>query len=370
MRLGIHWFVGAALLLSACGDDSDGDRTESVPLEDAPGALASAFCEARLRCFPAEARSLTASRCTDIFEHAVRAGGFDQTIEAVEDGKATYDAAEAGRCVDALANRPCEDLDAGELPECQATLEGTIARGDDCALDAECAGDSICEFEGSCPGTCAARLSAGEACDGENGRCADGLVCSDATDRCAEPAGEGDPCGGGVEVQCETPLICLGDDAAEDRPGECEEQEAVFTGQLGDDCEFAEGPLCEPDLSCVLEQVTAGGMLEAACRDPAEAGGDCGFALPSQCPVEQYCAGLNLGLLLDLEGTCEDLPAEGEDCGDVGLPNAAPVCAPGLTCVSGECRERRDNGQSCDSDAECWSDNCDGGGCAPTASCE
>ena len=79
-------------------------------LEDAPGALASAFCEARLRCFPAEARSLTASRCTDIFEHAVRAGGFDQTIEAVEDGKATYDAAEAGRCVDALANRAIDAL--------------------------------------------------------------------------------------------------------------------------------------------------------------------------------------------------------------------------------------------------------------------
>ncbi len=371
MKLGIHWLVGAALLLTACGDDSDGDgeSAASVPIEDAPSALAGAFCAARLRCYPLEARSITAEQCTDIFEEAVRAGGFDRTIEAVDDGTATYDATPAAAGVDALKNRPGADLDAGELPECQETLQGTVPRGDECTLDAECAGDSICEFDGSCPGTCAARLSAGDLCGGEDGRCADGLVCSDATDRCAAPAEEGDPCGGGVEVQCKSPLICLGDDTNESRAGECVEQEAIFTAAVGDDCNFREGPLCESDLSCVLEDVD-GAMLVATCREAAEENGDCGLAIPQQCPVGQYCAGLNVGLPLDLEGTCEDLPGEGEECGDSGLPNSARVCALGLTCVDGECRERRDNGQSCDADAECWSSNCDNGGCAPTASCE
>jgi hypothetical protein len=368
MKVRFVVLASVGLVSLACGSSTDPGGGGSGPtISELPAAYAEAICDTYLRCFPIVGRSFDAATCTKNQTAEIEASGFSDIEQAVDDGRATYDSSAARECLDALQALPCDEIDAGQPEACDQAIAGTTPLGEDCTLDEECEGDGICDFDAACPGTCIAKLTAGKDCNGQNSRCADGLVCSDATNKCAAPAGKGDACGGGIEVQCAAPLLCLGDDADEDPPraGECFDAADVQTEALGEPCSFiGDINLCEPDLSCVLAAVD-GATLEFECQKFVEEGEPCGVGIPSQCPTGQYCSGVTL---LALEGECADMPEAGEPCGD--SLGAASVCAAGLVCVDGECAEKRANGQSCDTDEECQSGKCDDGGCAPTVSCE
>ncbi len=355
-----------AAVLSACSD-SDYVVEPSVPLEDVPQELAKAQCDVLSRCIPFFYGALGDHCVAQVAERA-SAGTYDQVVQAVEDGRVRYDAKAAADCAEASRNLGCEELDNPNLQACQDAFEGNVPRGGECTLDEECEGNSVCVFGSSCPGTCEVRLAAGQDCGGDSGRCGGGLICSAETKRCIEPAALGAECAENGR-ECASPLFCKTADG--ETVGECVTQESVFTEEEGGACDFLNSKLCQSGLSCV---VTGVGIveqqlkLEFECRPPVDQGEPCGVGIPSQCSAGQYCAGINAGEA-DLEGTCEVLPEAGEPCADAGLGEAG-VCALDAFCDGDACRALRNNGESCSDDAECWSENCVGGGCAPASGCE
>lgn len=351
-------WLSCALLLAACGSDSFRTQDPGIPLEEVPGELAETLCERQIACSPlVEILVGSAEQCAAEWEKRIRQSSFDSMIDAVDDGRVTYDGRQAEACLDAWENVECVELHLD--PEaCSTVFTGSVPRGGECVIDQECEGDSICSFDDSCPGACTSRLAAGEVCDGNDDRCAEGLVCSEATDRCARPGAEGDPCGGGVEAQCAGALYCQGEDDATDTPGECVPQEEVFAGAEGESCSFDDGALCGPGLSCVFEGEGDGFV----CRRPNE-DGSCRLGFPAQCAVGEYCEGIDVaGGVVD--GTCAPLPGANEPCAQ-GL-----FCATGHVCREAECRALRENGQTCQANLECYSGYCVDGGCAPSVACE
>jgi hypothetical protein len=138
---------------------------------------------------------------------------------------------------------------------------------------------------------------------------------------------------------------------------------------VGEPCDPSGGKLCEDELSCVLTG-QAGGVLEWECRAPATSGGSCGVGLPEDCPDGEYCP-----LLLEiLAGTftakCQPLPKAGEACATRPLDALMPRCEPYARCGADlKCSELRDLGQSCASDAVCYSGRCADGACEPAHAC-
>lgn len=355
--------LALAALVAGCGSDFEtaGPRVE---LDDVPGELAGAVCERQLACSPFVAVLLGSEEvCATEWENRIRQGGYDAIIEAVEEERTQYDAEKAAACLEAWRDTDCADLHA-EPEVCREVFRGAVPRGGECTLDQECSGDSICSFAEACPGTCTARLAAGEVCDGSDERCARGLVCSEATDRCAQPGGEGDACGGGVEAQCAGTLQCAGEQSLRGTPGVCTAPEKVFALEEGESCDLEAGQLCGVGLSCVIE--LSGEGAQFVCRAPRD-DGNCNAGFPAQCPPGAYCAGIDLegG---DVEGTCTPLPEVNEPCveGQVQLQS----CAPGLSCIEGTCRAFRNNGQSCRINFECYSGYCADGGCAAPNVCD
>jgi hypothetical protein len=354
--------------LPACSD-SDYVVEPSVPLEDVPEELASAQCEVLSRCAPSFYSSL-GDFCVPQFTERANAGTYDQIVQAVDDGRVRYDAKAAADCAEATRNLACDELDNPNLEACQNAFEGDVPRGGECTLDEECEGNNVCVFGSTCPGTCEQRLAAGQDCGGDDNRCGAGLVCSEETKRCIEPAGLGAECDDSGK-ECATPLFCKIPDG--ETVGECVTQGSVFTEDEGEACDFLNNNLCKTGLSCVVAEVDIDIVeqsfdLQFQCRAPAKLGETCGVGVPGQCDAGQFCAGIKLGEE-DVEGTCEELPGDGQPCADAGLGEAG-VCALDAFCDGDTCRALRDNGESCSVDAQCWSENCLNGGCAPASGCQ
>lgn len=117
----------------------------------------------------------------EAFERALAAacelqgGGLTQRrASALEAGTATFRKPEAARCLSFLEEHPCrhgsgDGLLAGlalRLPGVwRAAYAGTLAPGEDCGDDVECAGDSFCGTENDAmTTTCKARRPAGTLC--------------------------------------------------------------------------------------------------------------------------------------------------------------------------------------------------------------
>src|SRR5690606_10816246 len=182
-RLACVGWMGVFLL--SCGGKGDfvSQEPDSLALEELPGALAAEICDAYFRCFPFYGAAFgSVDDCAERIEDQFVASSFYLIEDAVDEERVGYDGAQAERCLDALAEADCADIDLRNLEACDTVFEGTVERGDACTINEECVGQSICSFEDSCPGTCADLLMAGEACV-ENDQCESGLVCSEATAR-------------------------------------------------------------------------------------------------------------------------------------------------------------------------------------------
>lgn len=367
MKNWVCW-MGLFSAIGCGGSDEEFTSNDQPDLElsDAPAALSEAVCDALFRCIPLQGAFLgSVEQCAEIFRAEFTAASFNMIEDAVEEERVVYDQEAAQGCLDALDSADCSAIDLRYIDECNDVFTGTVERGDDCTLDEECSGESFCLFEGSCPGACSGLLSAGEGCV-EDEHCEPGLVCSEATARCVAPSDEGQSCGMG-QPQCAQPFLCLGEDEDAGEPGVCVAAEQAFSRTEGEDCVFIgdDPALCQEGLACRIEDINATDGIVAVCREMVQAGDECGLALPSMCESGHYCEGIDLEAG-ELSGTCAPLPESGDDCADALFT----PCQIGLICLDGTCTERKNNGQSCEIDTECQSDNCVDGGCAPLSPCD
>ena len=350
---------------AAAGNPSSG----GVALGDLPEAYADAYCAVLARCEGVFYDLITAYEdCSRVTAERLRQAGLDALSQAVDEGRVEYHPEKVPACLDAVRTRACDELDVRGLAECEAAVTGNAAEGEPCELNEECAGSLMCETGEKCPGTCVERYTAGIACTADDD-CADGLVCSTVTRHCVAPAQTGEPCEGGVEAQCEAGLFCGGADAEKMQPGTCAPLSAVTLGKLGQACDPAGGKLCASGLSCVLAGMN-GDALTWECQTKAASGGSCGAGLPEDCPDGEYCPLLFEIFQGTFSSTCVPLPKAGESCATRPLDAIMPRCEPYARCGADlKCIALRDLGQSCTSDAVCYSGRCANGACEPAHAC-
>ncbi len=366
----LAWTLVGLSCAVACGGSSSSDDSSgsgaTLALEDVPAAYAETFCGLMERCNLFVQAFVPGKDCENYFLKTLDNQGFDSLVDAIEDGRASYDGNQMRACLDALADRDCDELDGAEPPSCEQAAAGTVDEGGDCTADIECEGDRICVFDDSCPGKCSDKLGAGGECTDDD-RCRDGLVCSSDTGRCVAPAAEGEDCEGGVAPVCEGTLFCLGQDDEEGIAGTCRAMDDVFTAEPGEECDLEAGPLCEEGAACVV--VFEDNEAHFECRALAKVGEDCSLGLVNPCERGSFCAWS--GAML--QGTCEPQLEAGEDCNPAwfGACKFDSVCvADSEDPTTGRCVGKKNNGVSCASNNECWSEHCVDGGCAPTTACK
>ena len=361
------WLLGmacASALVGACGGD---DAASGPKLDEVPSMLSDAICNAYLDCLgPGLPKGLTVDACIDTNSAGIEDGDFQFIQAAVDAGRVVYNAGRVGKCIADIGAADCTALGNNRLPDsCKEAVKGTLAEGDDCALNAECAGDAYCKQNSQCPGTCTALGAAGDDCQSDD-ECRDGLVCG-ITGTCTMTAGEGDPCGGSA-AECSLGLFCAGADESMNISGTCATADTVFAINEGDECSLTGGMLCKDNLSCAVTVTGTGQntMVAWACEGDVEADADCKLAVPDQCPVGQYCDVNPSGVTPRFAGTCKDLPRAGQACSVwQGL------CAEGSTCNSqGTCHAVNRIGGECSEDIECASETCNSGVCSAPATCD
>jgi len=264
-----------------------GSAAGGIALADLPDAYASAACALLERCAGFLYDLTTAYEdCQLLTAEGVRQNGYDALAQAVSDGRVEYHADLMPACVAAVENRDCAELNNRGIDACESAVMGTAAKGESCELNEECEGSLICETKDACPGTCVDRYTAGTPCSVDD-ECADGLVCSSATAHCVSPPGEGEPCGGGVEPQCQAGFICSGDKADQMMPGACYAIGNVALGNEGEACDPTNAALCKTGLSCVVTAIV-NGALTWECRKPGGSAATCGVGVPEDCQRGEY----------------------------------------------------------------------------------
>lgn len=353
---------------AAGADDGSGDgntagtstgNEQGVSLEELPAKYGAAVCEVFTSCagdlFSLFRPGEDCSKTTKITVEE----GLAPLMAAIDAGRVKYHPSKVQACVDDIAAAGCEQLTKREPVSCQEALEGTVAQGGDCTLDAECSGAQYCKVGDACPGKCAPYAAAGEECK-SNDNCRDGLSCDD-NGHCVAPSKVGELCQQG-EPDCGPGLLCLGDDSTAGTPGKCYTPDQALTGKLGDACSFTAGTLCAADYSCEINSVSP---IGGECVAKVAADAACHVAIPDECPVDQYC---KLGADPLDAGVCTAKPVAGEKCAK-GL-GTANICAPYLRCDNGLCREIAHAGEDCTQNDTCYSNHCVEGACVTGNSCE
>ena len=347
-------------LIPACGGSAkdDADEGPSVSLEELPAKYAEAFCQ-------------TFTNCVGDLYGIYRPGeecvkDFTVTVEealatlpnAVDAGRVKYHGTKVQKCLDDMAAGGCDTLSQRASESCKAALEGTLEEGEDCSLDAECAGEQYCKLGASCPGKCAPYEQAGGPCASSD-NCVSGLKCGD-TGLCVAPSNEGEACEQG-EPNCTDGLMCLGQDSAQKTPGKCYSIKEALSGKEGAACSL-DGHLCADGFAC---EITSLAPIGGTCVAKVGSGDACKAAFPDECPADQYCAP---GLNPLMGGTCTSKPTAGEKCA-AGL-GGGQICAPYTRCDADVCRDIAHAGEECNEDDTCYSGHCVNMACVTGSSCQ
>jgi hypothetical protein len=343
-----------------------------IAFEALPAMYAQAICTAYQNCLgPIFSLFLSGTDCVDLTTKRLENGTIALTKQKIQAGTVAYDGNKIQACLDVLSNLSCDGMLTRDQPQCLAALDGLVARGGDCDLNEECAGSAICRSEyGSCPGTCVALLSAGQACVAD-GDCSDGLQCSSETNLCVKPAAAGDSCEYG-SPPCSPGLLCLGKDDTNKTSGVCRSATGALRAAEGAACDPAAGILCSPGVSCVADHldIIAGKVIWTCVTTGTYAvGGACKPGFPEACAAGTYC--LISSKLTPLNGTCTAIPDAQQPCGT----GFGAQCKPGAVCVADVCQKYAADGVSCTGDDMCYSGYCgtDGegttGGCQPRPGC-
>jgi len=344
---------------SGCSESST-PPPASVPLAELPTGYAAAICEAADTCFGQLLPIfLAGGDCETPYRGAIANGALPLFEAAIARGTLIYDGARASACFDAIGAGGCDTL-SGTMPAvCEEALEGTVALGGVCDVDAECAGDTACVQNTTCPGTCTMRGGPGRMCARDE-ECQSGFVCDSTS--CTAPPSEGQACQGPSAPDCRDGLICVGGN--ETRAGTCRTQMSLFTAAEGATCDLEAGPYCQEGLSCIVDGFVVGVGATLLCARPVATGAACKIGVPTQCPLGEYCtARLVPGMT---EGTCMPLPVGGEPC---AMDTFGPACAAVHVCVGATCRPLQANGGACESVAECYGGVCTAGVCAVPMLC-
>jgi hypothetical protein len=267
-------------------------------------------------------------------------------MEAVNEGRTSYDSAAAAECLDVMDRLSCEDFYDGPQPSiCVQVFVGLQDNGATCVDDAECSG-GWCDTRTDCPGACADLVAEGGNC-AEGQRCGWNLACMDGS--CVVDPGPltlGQECGLMEMRECAYGLWC------DPGSGVCEDQAGA-----GHPCEAANA--CEPGLGC----------FEGSCGAPtfvSSAGGDCDPLTGAYCDLG---SGLVCTMSLsETYETCEPAAQAGETCVDVEGQRFIP-CDPlePIYCDAmgtNSCEDKKPGGETCQSSEECLSMFCNQGTCA------
>ena len=347
-------FAAVACFCVACGDDG---ANAGPTIGELPTLYAQHLCPEVEACLDATSlRSVFGPEgCEPYLIAQVEDSNLPAVQAAVDQGRVRYAASKVQPCFDELVGIGCDFATsrAFDRKTCDQVFVGTIEIGAACDVDEECIGEAFCKRAKTCPGACHALLGPGAACEKDD-QCEEGLTCSGSTNTCSANVLVGKPCGGTLAGDCAPGLACIGADEMTGAAGTCTEQSELFTGALGDRCDFDTGMLCKDGLSCIVESVAPGGATSLVCAEHVASKGACKFGAPSQCPAEEYCdADIKAG---EIAGNCLPLPKVGERC--VSLA-ASPPCASGLRCDTDMlCHPLARLGQACVSDLGCASKRC------------
>lgn len=338
-----------------------------IAFEALPAKYAQAICTAYQSCLgPIFSLFLNGSDCVDLTTKRLENGTLALTKQKIAAGTVAYDGNKVQACLDAISSLSCDGLLRRDQPECLAALDGLVAQGGDCDLNEECKGSAICRStDGTCPGTCGALLSAGQACVAD-GDCSDGLQCSSETKLCVKPAAAGDSCEYG-SPPCGPGLLCLGKDDTNKTSGICRSAIDALSAAAGTACDPVAGKLCSSGVSCVADRldIVAGKVVWTCVTiGTYAAGGACKPGFPEACATGTYC--LIGSKLTPLNGTCTAIPDAQQPCG-TGI---GAQCKPGAACVANVCQKYAANGVSCTGDEMCYSGYCGtAGGCQARTPC-
>jgi len=355
-------------------------ESEELTLDEAVTCVKTAACGLFSRCFaPFEEGQCDENVPFTIFGENTQ---FNQhaIAEAIEAGIIEYHPEAIAACMAVFRDTSCQEFNSssGEFVDLCPFLTGTVADGDDCVIDFECATPhAVCkevtkctEDDVCCVHGCVAPSPVDGPCDDFN----DTLLCEPG-DHCVESGefnvcrsgGDGAPCQS--SSQCDPGLWC--------QDGSCRVE--VASG-----AECYDDTMCSGPETCLGDDLEGGEVLSVCGRSDRE--GD-------QC--DGSCSGFDCDQPVQSElGTCVPyLREEGADCSRLGcsLPgwvcdSGADQCVPrlpvgavcselatqqclfGLFCTNeiteaaeGVCSGPQADGELCEEDDQCRSGICGGG---------
>ena len=384
--------LAAAMSMGGCEPDAPGEPDAQVipdsclgdiAPEDAFSCAVASICAVYAPCF---GDALSGADCRALDPAFFDLFGLDTShgaavlTNALAAGTLAYDGQEMARCLADVRALSCQDIFASTrapFGTCRAFV-GTVATGDDCVRDLECAAPgAYCErtacTDGDvcCPGQCADSRPIDGLCArdiecGDGGHCVDGL--------CAD---------GQVGARCVEDSHCALDNHCQ--AGACVADRASGTG-----CE--RDAQCQAPNSCVGRNLPTGGT----CARSLMTGDPCSIncrSFPSH-----YCDQPDPTAL----GICRARVVEGTACTSQVMPcqihmscdQTSRTCSPsgqvGDECESsiqcqffrdlycstelapgtpGTCMARQPDGANCTDDAHCLSGLCRGDLCAPVEGC-
>jgi hypothetical protein len=196
------------LLLAGCGSDG-------VTIENFAQKYAEAICSKNFQCCGAsELADKTMSTC--VTNNQLLIGALTASInESKAKGRANYDAAKSGTCIDSLKAMTCDQFKQGisaNMAACMAFVTPNVAQGGACTQDYECTTGNCAgadtsvdpPVDGMC-GEAITLVPIGGTCGG-SGACVDGAYCETATTTCQPHKAAGTACTSDDECvnECDT----------------------------------------------------------------------------------------------------------------------------------------------------------------------
>jgi hypothetical protein len=267
LKRAMGWFTVVAVCAVFGGCKSGDDDAAPLSQDELPGAMASLVCDSLGDCCSSAKLVFDSTNCRAATSAQVKASLNETLTAAVK-----YDAEAAGDCVAELKKRAkcgrTGSLD--DVPACDRVLVGTLAAGQPCQSNEECAAPGYCNtdlvtFEDICTVSSSSELALvrGKAGDTCYATCEDPASCA-----VLGPSGNvvGDPIEPGT-----TPVVCYRSDSLY-CSGNCQPLKAI-----GETCDAASA--CKDGLFCDFDFgiCTAPHPNGAACSDDVECqSGNCG----------------------------------------------------------------------------------------------
>lgn len=318
------------------GSSSNPAARISIPLESFCAQFAASTADQYLRCAGEYINEEDTAALTRVCE--------DILLPAVEADAVLYDGREATACLLAQRSQCQNVLESGT---CLA-LRGTLAPGEPCYSDLECA-QGVCEQEEACPGVCSQIAPAGGSCQdracGKDSYCTENLLC-------ARRLGEGGACS--RDEQCVAGLVCVceGDSFCGSLPEESQGSCAPPPAPAQEGAPCGEARACDAGLFCQTAQNTSYDS-EGLCRPRRQPGESCqvgGLDLEwfyrgcenALCQPEAPGSGIGLCALSEVGQPCAHVELDGPD-----FSTSARECTGELVCDedSGLCRMSFGQGQ-------------------------